>query len=1432
MSIQSSSHGLAARRRAAAIGVVAILAACGGAQSALVSWNTNSNGAWSTAANWTSNPALPGPLDDVTINRPAAAVTVGISSGDWTINSLALAETIRFSGGTLAVTGGANVTGQISMSGGTLVGGSWTLGTSISMVFEGATTSTLQGVTLNGTLNPGLAFDVRSGLTVNGSLYLNPNAALRSLETQTIDADQIGFISTQFPGALHVATGTTMTLSGSTLVEASAGSRGEVRNLDNVIGGDLVNDGVIRATGANSRFSILNSTFHNNGDIEALSGGIVAIGGTVGDPGSLTEWTNSGDLRVNGGTLVLGGRFDIDPLDIDRTGGNVILSGTLVNTGQTTTLDATSGPWLAGRGVIEGGTLNLGAGGGMLFELAPGLTQAKLTLNDVVVNGDMDLGYRGYLDVRGGLEINGALRSASHIGFLETQTIDVDTMEFFDHKKGYAYNDLADGVTLTIGAGALVQSVDGGGGAFQRADSFAKNVSLVNDGVMRAVGEDSELYIVTDNIHNNGTIEALSGGHVIIGSGYFQTLLPASTFTNAGTLRVDGGELEFGGHYWIDPATIDRTGGTIHLGGFLENEGRIFTLNSATGPWRVAAGQIEGGTVTLVGPNRLQWSSQTASSFRKLSLNGVTLNGVIDLAANNSELFLKNGLTLNGEVRVSGDNSLIFVEGDQTWNGGTFRLSGFNDSSATVQTSGEWTIGADATVTGRGRLTSVAAGSIINQGLILKDTIETLTISPQTFRNDGVMRVTDGRLAVGAQLGWSNTGLIDVLGGEFLLQSQFTNTGTIAKSGGVLALAGTVQNAGGSITMDGVAGSWTLNTGSRIVGGEVNFLNGGRFMFNSSGMVQNATLNGDTSISNGTLLAADNFTMNGKVSFTGTQGTLVFISDSAQRIDTGEYEFAPSFSSNRNEIMLGAGPVTLGEDVVIRGGGTISLSSPYANVGRNHSQAPTTLINEGTIVADRAGQLLALRPNHLENKGVIRAEADSWLLLTNALNHTWSNAEGEIVADGGQVRLGSRVYTADLGLIHSINGGQIYFGGQLMNEGSTFRLDRTTGSWIIASGSNFGEIHGGSIEFADGASLIFESQNARFYGVTLNSDLTISGDAILGVWNDLTLNGVITLAGAGSQLGFSGTQTLDEGTIVFDPTSGGEDRYIAPPGGSGGETIGLTLGENVLIRGGRGRIITSDYNDASILNQGTISADIDGETITIMTANFVNEGTLTSANGGLLAFDGPPLNLRAKRGAGDASMTNTGVFAIDEQGDAQIAGSFTQSNSGSLALAAAGAQESLYASINITQNASLAGALELTFANGFSADWGDQFTLLSAGSISGAFEDVLLPMLDSSLRWWTEQSETQLIVGVRAVADVNRDLVVDFADLNIVLSDYNLSGAGLLGDANEDGSVDFADLNAVLSLYGAAAPRNVVPTPGAALLLAAAAGFPSRRRRR
>lgn len=84
--------------------------------------------------------------------------------------------------------------------------------------------------------------------------------------------------------------------------------------------------------------------------------------------------------------------------------------------------------------------------------------------------------------------------------------------------------------------------------------------------------------------------------------------------------------------------------------------------------------------------------------------------------------------------------------------------------------------------------------------------------------------------------------------------------------------------------------------------------------------------------------------------------------------------------------------------------------------------------------------------------------------------------------------------------------------------------------------------------------------------------------------------------------------------------------------------------------------------------------------------------------------------------------------------------------------------------------------------------------------------------------WWIRgahmfyslgEGRAMIIGGTVAAAcpgDTNGDGVVDFADLNEVLSTFNLVAPGQPGDVNDDGRVDFADLNIVISAFNQPCP--------------------------
>ena len=89
------------------------------------------------------------------------------------------------------------------------------------------------------------------------------------------------------------------------------------------------------------------------------------------------------------------------------------------------------------------------------------------------------------------------------------------------------------------------------------------------------------------------------------------------------------------------------------------------------------------------------------------------------------------------------------------------------------------------------------------------------------------------------------------------------------------------------------------------------------------------------------------------------------------------------------------------------------------------------------------------------------------------------------------------------------------------------------------------------------------------------------------------------------------------GIITLGNTGGGNRVSIEG-------TLTLTLGSNILIHGENGTIGQEDYigGAATLINNGTISADVAGGTINLVPNNgTTNNGTLEAKNGGTLAVE-------------------------------------------------------------------------------------------------------------------------------------------------------------------------------------------------------------------
>lgn len=230
--------------------------------------------------------------------------------------------------------------------------------------------------------------------------------------------------------------------------------------------------------------------------------------------------------------------------------------------------------------------------------------------------------------------------------------------------------------------------------------------------------------------------------------------------------------------------------------------------------------------------------------------------------------------------------------------------------------------------------------------------------------------------------------------------------------------------------------------------------------------------------------------------------------------------------------------------------------------------------------------------------------------------------------------------------------------------------------------------------------------------------------------------------------------------------------------GSGMVSIFLNDGSNALPRldfgagDGATSVVVADFDQDGANDVAT--ADKDADTISIL---------LNSGAGGVLNAA-----VALQVGANPPSLTYA-----DIDGDADP----------DLAVVASTATDGVEPVVRVLRNNLFNG--QLAFAPAANLFEGTQPKFVLAGDVDNDSDPDVISLNNGTLVV-TGRGFEPVVVALTALfltGDANSDGVVDMLDLNIVLSEWTMTGPSLLGDVNHDGVVDFADLNIVLAYYGA-----------------------------
>jgi adhesin HecA-like repeat protein len=259
---------------------------------------------------------------------------------------------------------------------------------------------------------------------------------------------------------------------------------------------------------------------------------------------------------------------------------------------------------------------------------------------------------------------------------------------------------------------------------------------------------------------------------------------------------------------------------------------------------------------------------------------------------------------------------------------------------------------------------------------------------------------------------------------------------------------------------------------------------------------------------------------------------------------------------------------------------------------------------------------------------------------------------------------------------------------------------------------------------------------------------------------------------------------------------------------------------------GRGNISSDRFlgGAGTLINQGTIAADMANQTLLVDNDTFTNGGTVRATNGATLRFNTPftqtagTLDVNASTIASTSALqiqggqlTGFGTISAAISNNAtlrpslggtglNVTGNVSLLSASNLVFQIGGLTAgSQYGRLNVTGNVSLGGNLVVTFVNGFQAANSNSFSVLtSTAPLAGSFANVA-----SNGRLTTSNN--------------NGSFLVNYSGNNIVLSDFSPSATPAPGRASSsasapgalvtDARTSFADVASVTEIPAAASPN-------------------------
>lgn len=894
----------------------------------------------------------------------------------------------------------------------------------------------------------------------------------------------------------------------------------------------------------------------------------------------------------------------------------------------------------------------------------------------------------------------------------------------------------------------------------------------------------------TGNLNLSGSSTMNTASTVTIGSwlggrGTVTVAGSGTTWTGSGALTIgDFGDAGLS----IQSTSVVNTNAAVNVGNSSTGTGAAVVTGTDT-TWNVNStlnlGVSGTGNMAATAGGRINTTGQTVMAVNAGSESTVLITGA-------GSRWNSAGLTIG----AGGTGNFSITAGGVTNTTGNVTLANTAASTgkATISGTGSaWNVTGALTVAnlGTGTLTVESGGSLTTTGA--------LNILDPAGTPNGTFNFQGGTVSVGS-FSRSATSTFNWTDGTFLVN------------------AGAFNNGGVNLTVNGADGDdvpvLRLSSGAQSTAA------------NMPNLIVGSTRQGAVIVSGGSSLQTTNASIGAQDGSTGT--LLVEGANSAFSV-SGDLNLGGTATTGG-----GIGTLTVGNSstvlvtnalrlwnaaLVNMNGGTLFFSSLVPNGGRFSFTAGTVRVTSA-FAANAAALDAILGPTHVLGAG----------RRIDVPNHTLF-VQSDLSVEGGALSGNSLNVAAGINTRVS-SGGNLTFTNGITNVAGArmFATDAT-----ISAGTTF----------TNNGELTLGGTTATVNANTLANTGLLAG---AGRINNIVTNssvGQIRVA-AGQRLEILGTTGTNTNDGLID-VNGGTIEFARPVTNSTvSPSTGMIAARDATLRFSGG-----------LQNQGSLTftagvSDVFGDVTTLPTGGFTTPGRVVVTGGAQANFFDDVVNNGTIQVSAAGSLQSTAVFLgslsgngvagsghVFMEGDMRpgfspgimaFGGDLTYGPFAGLDIEIAGLTAGTqYDRVTVADEATLAGTLDVSLLGGFKPAVGNSFAILTAASVVGNFDNVVLPQLNGGLQWglsYLPQSVTLNVGGV--LGDYNLDGTVDTSDY--VVWRNLLSSNMIVADGSGNGIVDQADFNVWRTNFGKVAASAggagistgsqslAVPEPSAAVL--------------